>query len=301
MTEAKRADTPTTPNAVVLAVAALAIVLWGGSPIATKLAVNEIDPVVVGVLRTVLAALVTGPAALLLKSAWPRTRAQGVLLAVSALGGFVVFPVAYSIGLHFTSAAHAALILAGLPLLTGLFAALLEHQVPPRKWWIGAAIAMTGEVLLVATRSGLEADGSSVFGDLIVAAACIAVAMGYVAGGRLSQSLGTWPTTLWGITVGGVVVLPVLPFVVGGVAWTAASPLAYGGIAYGAFVTSILGYVAWYWALGKGGIGRIATIQFGLPVVALALAVVILDEAITPPIVIAASFILSGIWIVQRR
>ena len=41
--------------------------------------------------------------------------------------------------------------------------------------------------------------------------------------------------------------------------------------------------------------------QFGLPVVALALAVVILDEAITPPIVIAGVFILAGIWIVQRR
>lgn len=301
MTEAKQADAPTTPDTIVLGVAALAIVLWGGSPIATKLAVNEIDPVVVGVLRTVLAALVTGPAALLLKCAWPRSREQGVLLAVSAIGGFVIFPVAYSIGLSFTTAAHAALILAGLPLLTGLFAALLERQVPPRRWWFGAAVAMTGEVLLVASRTGLETDGSSVLGDLIVAGACIGVAMGYVAGGRLSQSLGTWPTTLWGITVSGLVVLPVLPFVAGGVAWAAVGPWAFGGIAYGAFVTSILGYVAWYWALGKGGIGRIATMQFGLPVVALALAVVILDEVITLPIVIAACFILAGIWIVQRR
>ena len=51
--------------------------------------------------------------------------------------------------------------------------------------------------------------------------------------------------------------------------------------------TSILGYVAWYWAPGKGGIGRIATMQFGLPVVSLALAVAILDGAITLPIVLA--------------
>jgi drug/metabolite transporter (DMT)-like permease len=76
--------------------------------------------------------------------------------------------------------------------------------------------------------------------------------------------------------------------------------MAYGGIAYAAFVTSILGYVAWYWALSKGGIARISTIQFGLPVVSLVLAVFILDETITLPILIAAAVILSGIWIVQR-
>ena len=290
-----------TPDSVVLAVAVLAVVLWGGSPVATKLAVNEIDPVVVGVLRTVLAALVAAPVALLLRCAIPKTRSQMVLLAVSAIGGFVIFPVIYSIGLGLTSAVHATLILAVLPLLTGLFAAVLEGRMPPRKWWLGGAIAMSGEVLLVATRTGFETDGSSMLGDLVVAIACIGVAMGYVAGGRLSGSLGTWPTTLWGITIGGVVALAVLPFVAGGVDWAAVGPWAFGGIAYAAFVTSILGYVAWYWALSKGGIGRIATIQFGLPVVSLVLAVLILDEAITPPILIAAAVILSGIWIVQRR
>ncbi len=295
-----RDDSTVPADRLVLAVAVLAVVLWGGSPVATKLAVNEIDPVVVGALRTILAALVAAPVALLLRCAIPKTRSQIALLATSALGGFVIFPMVYSIGLGLTSAVHASLILAGLPLLTGLFAAVLERQLPPRRWWIGGAIAMTGEVLLVASRTGLEADGSSVAGDLVVAVACIGVAMGYVAGGRLSDSLGTWPTTLWGISIGGIVVLPVLPFVVGDVVWPDVGPKAFGGIAYTAFVTSILGYVAWYWALSKGGIARIATIQFGLPVVSLVLAVFILDETITMPIILAAAIILSGIWIVQR-
>jgi drug/metabolite transporter (DMT)-like permease len=293
-------DSALPADKLVLAVAVLAVVLWGGSPVATKLAVNEIDPVVVGALRTVMAALIALPMALLLRCVIPRTRSQIMLLATSAVGGFVIFPMVYSVGLGLTSAVHASLILACLPLLTGLFAAVLERQLPPRRWWIGGAIAMAGEVFLVASRTGLENDGSSVTGDLVVAFACIGVAMGYVAGGRLSGSLGTWPTTLWGITIGGIVVLPVLPFVAGGVDWGAVGPMAYGGIAYAAFVTSILGYVAWYWALSKGGIARIATIQFGLPVVSMVLAIFILDETISLPIFLAAAVILSGIWIVQR-
>ena len=51
--------------------------------------------------------------------------------------------------------------------------------------------------------------------------------------------------------------------------------------------TSIFSYVAWCWALGKNGIGRIATMQFGLPAVSRALAVAILEEATTLPIVLA--------------
>ena len=301
MNEAKGATAPTTPDALVFAVAGVAIVLWGGSPIATKLAVNEIDPVVAGVLRTVLGALVTGPAALLIKAAWPATRSQAVLLAVLALGGFVVFPVIYSIGLRFTSASHAALILASLPVLTGLFAAKLERKAPPRRWWLGAAVAMTGEVLLVGFRFGLDAGGGGRLGDLLIAGACVALAMGYVAGGRLSQTLGTWPTTLWGITAGGLALLPTLPFVLDDLDWSSLSVAGAAGIAYTAFATSILGYVAWYWALSKGGIGRVATTQFALPLISLVLAVLILDESITPPIVLATAFILSGIWIVQRR
>ena len=155
---------------------------------------------------------------------------------------------------------------------------------------------MTGEVLLVGFRFGLDAGGGR-FGDLLIAGAYVALAMGYVAGGRLSQTLGTWPTTLWGITVGGLA----LPFVLDDVDWSSLSVAGAAGIAYTAFATSILGYVAWYWALSEGGIGRVATTQFALPLISLVLAVLILDESITPPIVLATAFILSGIWIVQRR
>ena len=106
MVNQPRGDSAVPADKLVLAVAVLAVALWVGSPVATKLAVNEIDPVVVGVLRTILAALVAAPAALLLRCAIPKTRSQIALLATSAVGGFVVFPMVYSIGLGLTSAVH---------------------------------------------------------------------------------------------------------------------------------------------------------------------------------------------------
>ncbi len=54
-----------TPATVVYAAAGAAILIWSGTPVATKVAVAGADPITVGILRTLLAALVTAPIALL--------------------------------------------------------------------------------------------------------------------------------------------------------------------------------------------------------------------------------------------
>ncbi|MEE8275418.1 MAG: DMT family transporter [Alphaproteobacteria bacterium] len=284
-----------------LAAAAAAIAIWGGTPIVTKIAVAEVDPLVVGMLRTLLAAAVIAPIAFLGRIARPRTAAEIGLLAASAIGGFIVFPVLFSLGQRHTSASHAALILATLPLFTGLFAAIIERRMPGPRWWLGAAVAGGGEVLLVGLRFGFEGSAAGLAGDLLIVASCVAASMGYVAGGRLSRSLGTWPTTLWGITAAGLVLLPALPFAARDVAWAAVSTASWASIGYLAFLSTVLGYVAWYWALARGGIARIGITQFAQPVVSLALAVAILGEAMTLPLAATAACIIAGIWIAQRR
>jgi len=68
-----------------------------------------------------------------------------------------------------------------------------------------------------------------------------------------------------------------------------------------ATVTSIVGYVGWYWALARGGIQRIATIQFLQSISGLILAAWLLGEEFTLPLVIASIAILAGVTITQRR
>ena len=251
-------------------------------------------------LRTVLTALIALPIALALRLALPATRGGWALLVTSALGGFVLFPVLFTLGLRDTSASHAALILASLAVFTGLIAAVFERKAPRARWWLGAAIALIGEALLIGFRFGFETVEDALFGDLLIVASCVAASAGYVTGGRLSRSLGTWPTTLWGIAIGGVVLLPALPFAAAGVQWSAVGAPGVVAIGYLAVVSSLLAYVTWYWALGAGGIGRVGTWQFAMPIVSLALAVVILAEPLGWPLAGAAAVILAGIWIAGR-
>ena len=290
-----------TPVILVIGVAMTAMIIWGATPVATKLGVAEIDPLVIGMLRTLLAALITAPLAMIMRVARPRTGAEFLLLTASTLGGFVGFPLLFSIGIGVTSAAHGALVLASLPVFTGLFTALAEKRRLPMRWWLGSAIAMSGEALLIGFRFGFEDAGVSVTGDLIMFASCVCASLGYVAGGRLARRIGTWPTTLWGISAGGLVLAPVLPFVLSRVAWESVGASGLLAVGYLVLFSTILAYVAWYWALARGDMARVGALQFTQPIVGVALAAVVLSEPITPPLSLAAVGIVLGVWIIQRR
>ena len=127
---ARTAPEPVGRQAAVLLAAYGAVVIWGATPMATKVAVGGFDPLAVGLLRTLLAGIVALPLILFGRVALPRSGRGRANLAISALGGFVAFPLLFSYGIQFTTAGHGALLLGILPVLTGSIAALLERRLP---------------------------------------------------------------------------------------------------------------------------------------------------------------------------
>ncbi len=283
-----------------LAVALAVVMVWGASPVLTKIATREIDPLFIGMARTILGGLAAVPLALAFRIALP-DREHRLAFGLSAFCGFIAFPILFSFGQRMTSAMHGGLILAVLPIFTGLVAAAVERRRPAGRWWFGCAIALTGEVVLVTSRASAGAAASSMLGDLLILLASVLAASGYVAGARLTQaryaSLGA---TLWGIAAATIVMAPALPLTNG---WSLpeASFLAWGAIVFLALVTSIIGYIGWYWALGHGGIARMGTIQFMQPLSVLLLAFFFLGERPTPALAIATVLILLGVVIARRR
>ncbi len=288
-------------RAAVFAAAIMAVAIGGSTPIATKFAVLQLDPLLVGLLRTVLGAAVALPLALLLRIPPPRNRRHVGLLALSGSCAFIGFPVIFGIGQSLTSTVHSGLIYAAIPILVGVFACALERRAPARSWWMGGAIAFAGEAFLIALRGGAEVSGATLAGDALVLASMIVLSLGYVIGARLTQEgYSTWGTTFWGLVAGGIVLAPFVPMAAAGTGWREAGAAAWGGVAFLALGSSILAYVCLYWALGKGGIAKTGMLYFMAPVITLVLAVLMLGETLTPPLLVAAGVILGGVYISQR-
>ncbi len=289
----------------IAAAAGAAVLIWAGTAVVTKFAVGELDPLSLGMMRTVLAAMVTGPLVLALGLRGPRGIHDCALLAVASFGGFVAFPILFTLGLRYTSASHAALILAALPIYTGMFAAIFERKAPSAHWLAGAALALTGEVFVVAFDAGFAGEGRGAsqiaLGDGLTTAGALAASLGYVGGARLSRTFSSWSTTLWGITVAGAVLAPALWLTAPDFLWSGITVGASLSIIYLAIGSTILGYVAWYWALARGGVARVGLAQFFQPPATLAMGALFLGEDITPALVFATAVILVGVFIARRR
>jgi drug/metabolite transporter (DMT)-like permease len=282
--------------------AGLIMVIWGATPVATRLAVADLQPIHVGLLRTVFAGVLALPIALALRQKLPKDRRGFLLLAVSAASGFIVFPLLYSVGQRDTSAMHGGMILAALPIFTGSYAALVERRRPKARWIAGCVIALLGECALIALRAGGGGAEPTLAGDLLVLLSALLVAAGYVAGARLAQTgYSSLATTLWGVALAAMVSAVIMAITVARGGWPSAGGLSWGAVIYLASVTTILGYIGWYWALARGGIARIGTIQFFQPVSGLILAALLLGERMTLPLLAASVVILAGVWIAQRR
>lgn len=287
--------------ALVYAAAAFALLLWAGTPIANKVAVASIDPATAGVLRSMLAGIAAAVLARAMRLPFPATAPQRWLLLASGLGSFVFWPLLFSLGLGFTTASHSALIVATIPLATGLIAAAVDRRWPHAWWTGGTVLALAGIVLLVAVRgdSAPSADDYAL-GDLVILAGIGFCALGYVAGAKLTPHIGTWATTFWGLAISTVVLIPLVAALAPRTQWSAVTPGGWAGIAYMTLCSSLLGYCAWFWALGHGGITRISALQLSQPVVTIAIAAIWLAEGVTWPLLASGAVILVGTSLTQR-
>lgn len=290
-------DSPMMPVLVAL----LVMVVWGGTPIFTKIAARDIDPLMVGVLRTVIAGAVALPLVLVLRQRFPAEKLDRQLLAFSGFAAFVAFPLLFSVGQSKTSALHGALILATLPVFTSLFGTIIERRRVSRSWIAGCVIALGGEAVLIAVRTSGMGSEATLAGDAIVLGSSAICALGYVAGARLQQrGYASLPTTLWGAAGAALVLLPLLGGLLARDGWPEAGAASWAAVLVLAVLTSVLGYIAWYWALGRGGISRIASVQFTQPLFGIALAAFVLGERPAPVTAVAAAGILVGAALVLR-
>jgi len=287
-------------NWLVFAAALGAVFIFGGSAVATKIAVSAISAIDVSILRTVIGGLVALPLALVLRIPLPQTGTQKWLLLLSGFCAFIAFPLLFTIGVSRTSANHATMILAILPVLTGAIAMTWDRQRPALTWWLGCALAFAGEVLLLYDPAA-DSSNASLAGDLLVWLSTLFASLGYVAGARLQRSgYSSRGTTFWGVGLFALLLLPLSPWLLDFAGLQTAGAWAWSGLLYQAIGVTIVAYILWYYALGTGGIARVGLFQFLQPVSGVLLAFVILAEVLSLVFLLASAIIMFGVILAFR-
>lgn len=241
----------------------------------TSIAVAYFGATVVGLGRTVIAAIVVAVVFILKKQQLPTLRQFKSLLIV-AIGVVFAFPLLTSWAMDSLPVSHGAVELALLPLATAGFAMFRAGEKPSFKFWISSLIGSLA-VIGYAIYLGL---GQLQFADFALLAAVIILGLSYAEGGLLAKELGSWQVIAWAIMMGAPFFI--IPVVLNFSAGMLHAPLqAWFSFMYLAIVSQFLAYVAWYSGMAIGGIARVSQIQYLQPFLMILFATVFLDETIT--------------------
>ena len=260
----------------------------------TRRAVLELDPVFVGLGRSMISAALGTVVLVWRRDPFPGIRYVPRLLAV-ALGVVVGFPLFSTLALRQVPASHGAVVTGILPLGTALFAALRAHERPSAAFW-AASVAGTATIVgFVVMESGLRPTSA----DLLLVAAVATCAFGYAEGGRLSRELGGLRVISWALVLAS-------PFLAVPVAFAAlghslhASAGAWAAFAYMGVVSMFLAFWAWYEGLAAGGVARVSQMQLLQPFLTIGASWLILGEHISASTLVGALIVVATVAIGRR-
>jgi drug/metabolite transporter (DMT)-like permease len=261
---------------------------------ATRVAVDGLDPVFVGLGRAAVAAV---PAALLL-ALWRERlpdRATLARLAVVAAGVVFGFPLLSALALRELTAAHGAVIVGLLPAATAVMAVARAGERPSAGFWVASAAGLAAVLAFAAAQgAGLPSGG-----DLLVLGAVALGAVGYAEGGALARDLGGARVICWALVLSLPLTLP--SGAAGALAGGLDAPTdAWLGFAYVALVSMFLAFFAWYAALARGGVAKIGQVQLVQPLLTLGWAAALLGEHVGPATLAAALAVVASVVATQR-
>ncbi|MGH3521247.1 MAG: DMT family transporter [Mycobacterium sp.] len=274
---------------------ALGVLMFSVTLPATRVAVADLDPWVVGLGRAVVAAALA-LAVLVARGErpLPPRRIWGRLVIV-AFGVVVGFPLFTALALRELGAAHSAVIVGVLPAATAVAAVARAGERPSGGFWLAALGGFVAALIFAITQG--VAGVSPADGFVLLAVAC--AALGYAEGGVLAREYGGWQVICWALIVVAPVLVPVVAVrvVAHGLS---AGPVAWLGLGYVTVFSMFLGFFAWYHGLALGGVARVGQVQLAQPLLTLAWSAVLLGERIGTPTIVAALAVLACVAATQR-
>lgn len=202
------------------------------------------------------------------------------LLAFTACGVVVGFPLFLSLALQYVPSTHGAVVTGLMPLATAVIAAIWYKQRPSMGFWF---FAVLGTVLVLSFMLLRSADAGGKFilhlADIFLLLAMISGSLGYIGGARLTPSLGAERVICWVLVLSLPVTVP-LTLQTMPQHFSAIQGSSWWAFAYVAVFSMWLGFFAWYRGLALGGAVRVSQVQLVQPFLSLLFAVPLLGEKI---------------------
>jgi drug/metabolite transporter (DMT)-like permease len=284
------------------------IVIWSVNYIAGKFALFHMDGLTLASFRLVMAGLLIlpvyfvrllfgGPRQCFPMRDWPA-------LVWLAIFGVVLNQGCFTLGLSLTSAGHSAIIVGTAPVVVLLLARWRGLESLGLARILGMAVAFAGVIILTTEPAAYidpaAARASPLAGDMFTLLGVVGFSVYTVWGKELAARYDSIAMNTFNQVAAAVIVLPLA------IRQAVHSNLAtigwrgWAGVFYMAAMSSIVGYVIFYWALRRMPASRLAAFSYLQPVMVILLGAMLLGEHLTPHLAIGGPLALAGVYLTER-
>lgn len=279
-----------------------AVIAWGGSFIATKVALRDVAPSTIVWLRFAIGCLILGLGVWLRRQALRPTRSDLGYFALLGFLGITFHQWLQSTGLQTAAASTTAWIVATTPVFIALLGWLVLRERLNKTQALGILLAALG-VLLVVTRGDLHALAAGrfgTFGDFLILVSAPNWAVFSVLSRR---GLSRYPATLMMFFVMGFGLLFTTFLQLAGPGMGDIAHLTFNGwlaVLFLGIFCSGLAYIFWYDGLQGLPVAQAGAFVYLEPFVTVVVAALILGEPADWASLLGGATILVGVWLVQR-
>jgi drug/metabolite transporter (DMT)-like permease len=274
--------------------------IWGGSFVFAKVAVAEIPPFTLVLLRVGLAATTLWVVCLATGVAMPRAlKNWGAYAVMGLLNNVIAFSLIFT-GQQEIGASLASILNGSMPFFTVLLAGLLltDEKFSTRKI-VGIAIGFFGVVLIIGPRHLLGL-GDHLLSELMLIGAAISYAFASVWGRRFAGQIPL-ATATGQLTMSTLMMIPIASLV--DQPWTLPLPsvATMGSVIALAVICTAFAYVLFFRILDMAGATNVSLVTMLVPVSATLIAVPLLGERLEVLTILGFAVITLGLMVLDGR
>lgn len=281
----------------------LTMVIWGGTFIAGRVVVQTVPPFAAAFCRFAIASLCLLLLTLQFEGKLPRlNRRQLLAIVLLGMSGVFAYNAFFFLGLQTTPASRAALIIALNPVAIALGSALFNRESLPPLKILGISLSLVGAAVVIAGGNPLDLlTGGINLGDGFLLGCVLSWSTYTLVGKRVMATLSPFAATTYACIVGAIALF--IPATFQGLLqqWQSYSPLAWLGLAYLGCLGTALGFNWYYEGLQAIGSARAGIFINLVPVAAVFLAALLLQEPLSPALVLGGSLVILGVYCTNAR
>jgi drug/metabolite transporter (DMT)-like permease len=288
----------TRTDRLALAAGLTTVVFWASAFVGIRAAAVDLSPGALALGRLIVASIALAVLVAIRRPAWPSRRDLVPIVAIGALW-FGIYFLALNAAEREVDAGTAAMLVNVAPILIAILSGLFLGEGFPPRLLIGCAIAFSGVVVISLATSGAQPGGATLLGIVLCFVSATVYSIAVTVQKPLLRRVNGLTVTWLACSVGMLVSLPFLPELLEGIG--RAKPETLGWVAYLGIFPTAIAFTTWAYALSRTAAGRLGSLTYLAPAIAIAIGWVLLGEAPAPAAFLGGAIAIGGVIVARSQ